>query len=178
MPTGSYSLPNISGRALLSASDGLALEGGRLKTAVLTEQSRLDSMIRSAIVPLGSPGSGWTRISRQSGRLPYAVFAAPLNVTDEELTSAHAKVLLMVPDTSEHRRARVDMLTEIYGLTETEARLASALSGGHSLETAAALLAMQATTARTHLKAVFRKLGVNRQQDLVRLLTSLSSIHV
>jgi DNA-binding CsgD family transcriptional regulator len=35
---------------------------------------------------------------------------------------------------------------------------------------------MQLATARSHLKAVFRKLGVNRQQDLVRLLTSLSSL--
>jgi DNA-binding CsgD family transcriptional regulator len=32
---------------------------------------------------------------------------------------------------------------------------------------------VQVTTARSQLKSVFRKVGVNRQQDLVRLLASL-----
>ena len=67
------------------------------------------------------------------------------------------------------------MLASLYGLTDAEARLAGALSGGHSLESAAALLRIQPSTARAHLKAVFRKVGVNRQQDLVRLLASLST---
>ena len=67
------------------------------------------------------------------------------------------------------------MLASLYGLTETEARLASALSGGHSLESAAALLRHRPSTARAHLKAVFRKVGVNRQQDLVRMLATLSA---
>jgi DNA-binding CsgD family transcriptional regulator len=61
-------------------------------------------------------------------------------------------------------------------LTNAEARLASALSVGHSLESASALLGIRTATARTELKAVFHKTGVSRQQDLVRLLTSLSSI--
>jgi DNA-binding CsgD family transcriptional regulator len=64
----------------------------------------------------------------------------------------------------------------LYDLTDTEARLASAIGAGHSLESAAASLKMQIGTAQSHLKSVFPKVGVNRQQDLVRLLTSLSSI--
>ena len=87
-----------------------------------------------------------------------------------------ARVLVLVHDSSDHRCADVPMLKSIYGLTEMEARLASALSGGHSVQSAAALLNIQQATARSHLKHVFRKLGVNRQQDLVRLLTSLSDI--
>ena len=35
---------------------------------------------------------------------------------------------------------------------------------------------MKLSTARTHLKAVFRKMGVSRQQDLVRVLASMSSV--
>jgi DNA-binding CsgD family transcriptional regulator len=65
------------------------------------------------------------------------------------------------------------MLGGVYGLTEAEARLASALSAGHSIESAAANLGVQVTTARSQLKSVFRKVGVNRQQDLTRILASL-----
>lgn len=95
---------------------------------------------------------------------------------DEQLLAAGAKVLVLVHDTAGCRRASIEMLTCIYGLTETEARLASALSGGHSIDSAAALLEMRPSTARFHLKSVFRKIGVGRQQDLVRVLTSLSTL--
>jgi DNA-binding CsgD family transcriptional regulator len=35
---------------------------------------------------------------------------------------------------------------------------------------------MRLTTARTHLKSIFLKLEVNRQQDLVRFLMTLSTL--
>ena len=57
-----------------------------------------------------------------------------------------------------------------------EARLAVALAGGHSLQSAAQLLQVSPETVRFHLKNLFRKLGVNRQQDLVRMLLELSTI--
>jgi DNA-binding CsgD family transcriptional regulator len=66
------------------------------------------------------------------------------------------------------------MLEAVYDLTDAESRLASALSAGHSIESAAAKLGIQMATARSQLKSVFRKTRVNRQQDLVRLITSLS----
>ena len=167
---------NGSGARLLAKSDGLALEAGRLQVAAHQDQQRLDSMIRSAIAPLDAPARAWTRVARPSGRLPFAVFVAPLNVADEEIAATNARVLVLVHDTGELRCAGIEMLTDLYGLTQAEARLASALSGGHSVESAAALLHMQPATARSHLKSVFRKTGVNRQQDLVRLLASLSSL--
>lgn len=166
---------NGAGTAMLASHDGLTDEAGRLRTAAGSEQVTLDELVRSAIVPLHGRSSGWTRVSRSSGRLPLAVYVGPLNVVDEELNAAQAKVLVMAHDTGEQRAADPVMLTSLYDLTETEARLASALSAGHSIESAASLLRMQPATARTHLKKVFQKVGVNRQQDLVRRLASLST---
>ena len=162
-----------NGRAgrLLALADGLRIDGGYLRLSIAVEQARLEAMIRSAIVPLGQRPSAWTRVSRPSGRTAYALFVAPLQIEPgDELSEMQARVLVLIHDSSDHRCADVPMLKSIYGLTEMEARLASALSG------AAALLNIQQATARSHLKHVFRKLGVNRQQDLVRLLTSLSDI--
>lgn len=167
---------NAAGRQMLASRDGLEMRAGRLSAAKASEQAHFDATMRGALVPAGTRDPGWVRISRPSGRHPYAVFIAPLNVTDEHLLAAQAKVLVLVHDTASRRCASADMLMSIYGLTECEARLASALSGGHSLESAAALFRIQPTTARSHLKSIFRKLGVSRQQDLVRVLTSLSTI--
>lgn len=166
---------NALGRDLLSAADGISVTSGRLQTVLPRDQALLDSMIRGAIAPLNGSSSGWVSISRRSRRLAYALFVGPLHGAEEELTAAAAKVLVIVHDPAAQRCADHQMLASLYGLTEAEARLASALSGGHSLESAAALLRIQPSTARAHLKAVFRKVGVNRQQDLVRLLASLST---
>lgn len=175
---GAVLFANGRGRDLLSATDGLSLDSGLLKTASASDQVELNAMIRGALQPLAAAGErgSWIRVSRPSGRLPYAVFVAPLSVADEELLAAEAKVLVLIHDTAQQRCADAAMLTSLYALTDAEARIASALSGGHSLESAAASLGMQPATARTHLKHIFRKLGVNRQQDLVRLLTSLSNV--
>lgn len=171
---GTLLFANALGRDLLSDADGISVTLGRLQTVLPRDQALLDSMIRGAIVPLSGSSSGWVSISRRSRRLAYALFVAPLHGAEEELTAAAAKVLVIVHDPAAHRCADQHMLTSLYGLTDAEARLASALSGGHSLESAAALLRIQPSTSRAHLKAVFRKVGVNRQQDLVRLLSALS----
>jgi DNA-binding CsgD family transcriptional regulator len=163
-------------RALLSRRDGLGVEQGRLTTALASDQAKLDSLMRGALSPLPSSSSGWIRVSRPSGRPPLALFAAPLSIEDNALIATPAKVVVLVHDLADQPCAETGMLTGLYDLTRTEALLASALSGGHSIESAAASLHMQPTTARSHLKSVFRKTGVNRQQDLVRLLTALTSI--
>lgn len=167
---------NAAATALVDAGDGLLDVGGRLQTTSNTEQALLDRLISEAAYVRSGSGDGWLRVSRSNGGLPYAVLVAPLSVSDEQLIAAGAKILVVVHDTASCRRASVEMLTSIYGLTDTEARIASALSGGHSVDSAAALLVMKPSTARFHLKAIFRKLGVGRQQDLVRLLTSLSML--
>jgi PAS domain-containing protein/DNA-binding CsgD family transcriptional regulator len=167
---------NSRAQEILRAADGLNSKEGRLATALGSEQAMLDRLIREAALVDIATGGGWARVPRPSGGPPYAVFVAPLRGEDEELMAANAKVLVVVHDTAQRRGADPNMLVALFGLTNAEARLASALSVGHSLESASALLGIRTATARTELKAVFHKTGVSRQQDLVRLLTSLSSI--
>jgi DNA-binding CsgD family transcriptional regulator len=55
-------------------------------------------------------------------------------------------------------------------LTGAEARLAASLAQGFGVVEAARRLGITPNTARTQLKTVFAKLGVDRQAGLVRLL--------
>ena len=169
-------LANPAAAAVLAASDGLYVEEGKLCARHALEQTPLDRAVVAAATEPARAGDLWVRVSRRNGGPPYAVFIAPLNVADEQLTAAQAKVLVVVHDTAARTRLKPGVLTGLYGLTEAEARLASALAAGHSLESAAALLGITLATVRSELKLVFRKLGVTRQQDLVRLLTPLSMI--
>lgn len=65
---------------------------------------------------------------------------------------------------------RVDVISELFGLTQAEARLAVCLMQGMTLAQAAESLSIARNTARNQLQSVFSKVGVSRQADLVRLL--------
>jgi DNA-binding CsgD family transcriptional regulator len=64
-------------------------------------------------------------------------------------------------------------LRSAFRLTETEARLASQLAFGNSLEGAADQFGIAKETARSHLKSIFAKTGVHRQAELVAVLAKL-----
>src|SRR5262249_55234766 len=62
------------------------------------------------------------------------------------------------------------LLSELFGLTSAEAKLASLIAEGIALETAAEELGIARETARNQLKAVFAKTGTHRQGELIALL--------
>lgn len=60
-----------------------------------------------------------------------------------------------------------------FGLTTAEARLASAIGNGASLDIAADALGISYETARCQLKAIFSKTDTHRQGELVSLISRL-----
>ena len=65
------------------------------------------------------------------------------------------------------------LLLQAFSLTPAEAKLASLMASGMSLESAAEKLKIARHTARTQLKAIFIKTGTHRQSQLVALLSRL-----
>ncbi len=77
------------------------------------------------------------------------------------LLRVHRRSLIQLPETDELRC--------VYGLTAAEARLVRELAAGHTLDDCEHLLDVSRNTLRNQLAAVFRKMGCNRQADVVRL---------
>lgn len=67
-------------------------------------------------------------------------------------------------------------IRESFGLTPAELRLARKLRDGRSLKEAADELEVSVNTLRNQLRAIFDKMGLKRQSDLIRALTQLSSV--
>ena len=65
---------------------------------------------------------------------------------------------------------------ESFGLTPAETKLAARLKDGLSLKEAAEDLEVSLNTVRNQLRAVFDKMGLNRQSELVRALTQLGAL--
>ncbi|MGA0605292.1 alpha/beta fold hydrolase [Phenylobacterium sp. VNQ135] len=66
--------------------------------------------------------------------------------------------------------ATSDLLRQSFRLTDAELRLARDLANGLSLQRAAQSAGVSVHTARNQLRAVFDKVGVQRQSDLVRAM--------
>ncbi|MCB1685572.1 MAG: alpha/beta fold hydrolase [Pseudomonadales bacterium] len=63
-----------------------------------------------------------------------------------------------------------------FGLTDAEAQVTLSIARGLTLKQTASELGISVNTARNHLQATFAKSGINRQGDLVLVITQLSVI--
>ncbi|UGB27289.1 helix-turn-helix transcriptional regulator [Methylorubrum sp. B1-46] len=67
-----------------------------------------------------------------------------------------------------------DVLQKLFAMTGAEARVARSIAAGEKLEEIAVKTGVTVGTVRFHLKGVFAKTGLDRQADLVGLLSGLS----
>jgi DNA-binding CsgD family transcriptional regulator len=94
-------------------------------------------------------------------------------VSADALAACQAVLVLIDPDA--RPRPPEAALRSAFGLTAAEARLAIKLAAGEPLEAAADALGIAKGTARVQLKAVFAKLDLHRQSELVALMARLLS---
>jgi len=62
---------------------------------------------------------------------------------------------------------------KLFGMTPAEARIARAVASGVRMEEYAKDEGLTQNTAKTHLQSAFKKVGVARQADLVRVLQAI-----
>jgi DNA-binding CsgD family transcriptional regulator len=106
-----------------------------------------------------------------AGAPSVSVLVSPLS--DGPASRRHPGRLAMLLIGGEQRRAIDETaVAQVYGLTPAEARLLAALVKGEQLADYAARHKISATTAKTHLRAMFDKIGERRQADLIRRVVS------
>ena len=100
---------------------------------------------------------------------PFVVHVVPLRGAGLDLFTGALSIVFItpvVPNTS----PGPELLQALFDLTPAEARIASQMTEGRSIEQIAASTTLSLNTIRTHLKSVFLKTGVQRQAELVSLL--------
>lgn len=85
---------------------------------------------------------------------------------------AGARALLVVTRLDRPASPTAELLTGLFDLTASEAKVARGVSEGRSVDEIATALGLSRETVRFYLKGVFAKTGVSRQIDLVALLSS------
>jgi DNA-binding CsgD family transcriptional regulator len=90
--------------------------------------------------------------------------------------NSSTRVLLIMSSGHERASPAPGQLIVMFDLSPTEARLAHQLSRGVSINEYAENFCVSVATVRTQLRAVLRKTGTSRQQDLIRMLATIPVI--
>lgn len=171
---------NLAAHAVMA--DGLGrLEAGRepVFSDPANEEALLRALTQAKARTQGQVILKLEREDEEGPRFAYVIPASALpGVTDEvdvELAEDDQSFALVFPAVVETGRLWTSII-ESFGLTPAEARLARKLRDGRSLQDAADDMSVSINTVRNQLRAVFDKMGLKRQSDLVRALTELSSL--
>jgi DNA-binding CsgD family transcriptional regulator len=171
--SGRILLANRRAAVLLDRCDGLLSAGGKLRASSNWESSRLQQIIRGAALTANGKGlssGGVIEISRKAPQPPLVVLATPIRLPASGLSPHRPAVAIFITDPRLEVRPNSDVLRHLYGVTPAEYALAALLADGYSLRQAADARRVTIATARSQLKAVFRKTNVSSQSQLVRLL--------
>lgn len=108
------------------------------------------------------------------GRRHYLFLLSPLQ-PGQLVASGGPVASLLVVNPEAKLNLNPASLSELFGLTPTQGRIASLLATGSSVFEIAAELEIKASTVRSHLKHVFEKTNTERQAQLVLLLSRFAS---
>jgi pimeloyl-ACP methyl ester carboxylesterase/DNA-binding CsgD family transcriptional regulator len=120
------------------------------------------------------------RLDRAGGEAPVFAYALPAALAGARLGAEaqawpESATVLVFPALEPTAQLWAG-IRESFGLTEAELRLARRLRDGAPIQQAADDLGISVNTARNQLRGVFDKMGLQRQSDLVRVLTELSVV--
>ncbi len=163
---------NAAADALLNEPHSpLTSRSGRLRTRIARQSALFDGAVKAA-VDRGVGGA--LALSTGQGDACHCVLV-PLSPRLQS-TSIWQRPMALLLVSSAAPGCVVDqkLLQALFRLTPSEARLAAGLAAGRTLEAVAAETGVSVLTVRAHLRAVFVKVGVNRQADLMALLERLA----
>lgn len=166
-PRGEVLQANAAARSICGPQSNLDL-GTRL---ICTNDSALrytiDRALRGEI-----EGMQPVSVPRDDGGRDLILMIGPLSPE----TQGFARVLVLIADPDRRNVSDCGLLARVFGLTPTEARLASLLAEGLRPDDIARTLGISGTTVAFHLKNLFSKTATNRQSDLVALILSLPAL--
>lgn len=163
---------NRAARAVLERGAVLQLAGGRLAATDLRDDGALRrALVKARDEPHAAPAGFDISLGPSAGHLKLL----PLSPGSARSTLApSATAAIVIPPTAGadrmDRAATVQWLIDRHGLTRAEAAVALEIAQGDGRAAAAARLGIRDNTVRSHLSAIFAKLNINRQAQLIRLI--------
>jgi DNA-binding CsgD family transcriptional regulator len=171
------SMNGLCEHLLQRSADGLIVQNGRFVALAPDGNRSLQSLIHA--VTMANHGRRRAAHTEKvavprPGRLPILVEALSMAALGME-HSLYANAMLTFYDPERQAVPDEAAYMTAFGLTPSEAKLATALVTGQALDQAAEKLSITRETARQRLKTVFAKTDTHRQGELISLLGRVSN---
>lgn len=166
---------NRRGVQLLGGGD-LAIEQGRLTSAVAAARMRLDALSNGLVRTRDAERMPcMLLLPRSQGRHPYVLrLFAPAPLPPPSPRVIPTIWIVTVTDTESLPLPSVLELRQLFELTPRQAQLALLLARGQTLAQAAKCMSVSEKTARGHLELLLRKTNTRRQGELISLVSACS----
>lgn len=157
--------------AICGDKDGLSISGGALTAANADDNRKLQrdifALLNSQI--LSRAGSS-VFVRRRTGGRPYRLQIMPLSLRKYYFAGDGVELAIQIFSEPVADHGLNAALARQFGLSPSELRVAEHLVAGHPVKRVAQTLGNSVNTIRVHRRNLYRKLGVTRHYDLVRLL--------
>ncbi len=166
---------NPTAKSIVEEHPALQLHGDHLLLANPEE----DRNLKQTIIDTSNidPDDSWKQsvavgVTHRDCESPLPLLVTPIHarMIAPDLDHEGAKVAVFMSDPNLQHPISIDSLSAVYGLTPSEAQVSISLTNGHNIDQIAKSSNHSAHTIRSQLKSVFRKTGVSRQSELVKLL--------
>lgn len=156
---------NAAMESLLTRRQGLSLRDGEVKTTDEDAQQRFAAGVADALSSLTTGSAPQILRLADSGHL--RLYVMPITTGMRRTLVSKPTVLLVATEHPRLASASHLAISQLYGCTRSEARLAQLLAEGRTLQQAAACMGITHGSARGYMKTVFQKVGVHTQGQLV-----------
>ena len=167
---------NVTARETIETEVGLYCRNNRISARGKDGQAlhalvhKIVTLAETTDEDVDAPTIGETMfVARRGDMSPLALFICPLFVAGDPGWGRKQEPLAVVVVKDENRPIEMmgSVLMRLFGLTQSQARLASLISTGSPLQRAAQELGITEASARQYLKVIFEKMDVTRQGELI-----------
>ena len=171
---GQIMVANDRARALLRHGDGLTDQGGELRARLPADQARLEQLLAGALPSVGVAVSGSMLLRRLPGVPPVILHVKPVVVPQPDYGAERIAVLVLLVEPWQQASIDPSLVATTLGLTRAESQVAAGLAAGQTVRDLAVATGRQESSIHWHLKRIYRKLGLSRQAELVRLVRAIT----
>ena len=135
---------------------------------------RFEKVVRdAALTSIGqaTAAGGFVPLPRPDGA-PLSLLVSPYRALPRTPGHDHGTTLIVFSDPEARIEVPERAIAQMFGLAPAQARLVAALVAGETMADYADSVGISMNTAKTQMRQIFLKTGVNRQADLIRAVAA------
>lgn len=166
---------NVAAERMLSKGDPILSARGVLLTRDINSRGPLQVAVAGA-TNANHPDSrrGYSVPATWSSGAPCILYVLPMGETGLRISGVSSPMTAVFVALNENQAVPIEAIATLFDLTPAETRVYGEIIYGRQPKEIAAVLGVEITTVKTHLRRIFMKTGTRRQAELIQLANSLA----